>query len=116
MKLTDLNPVFLGQGGPGVFRRDSYTGELVEAPRREGVGVQFDCPCGCDSPCFVPFRNPLDGGPDESGRLDGGWVREGDTFETLTLRPSIRRLASATSPNGGCGWHGFITNGEVTSC
>ena len=34
------------------------------------------------------------------------WNRTGESFESLTLAPSIRRLDN-------CGWHGFITNGEV---
>lgn len=41
------------------------------------------------------MQNPLD-----------YWERTGDTFDTLTLKPSIQRV-------GGCAWHGFITNGEV---
>jgi hypothetical protein len=35
------------------------------------------------------------------------WNRTGDTFETMTLTPSI--------DGSGVGhWHGFITNGEVS--
>lgn len=33
--------------------------------------------------------------------------RVGDTFDILTLTPSILRIKPS------CGWHGFITNGEV---
>lgn len=110
MKLTDLNPKWLGTGGEGVFHRDAATGELVPAPRREGVGVHFDCPCGRPeegdhSGVFVYVDPPLDGG----APVDRAWKRTGDTFETLTLRPSIQRI-------GGCGWHGFVTNGEVSTC
>jgi hypothetical protein len=35
------------------------------------------------------------------------WRREGDTFDTLTLSPSVD-----ASPSGH--WHGFVRNGEVT--
>ncbi len=38
------------------------------------------------------------------------WQRTGETFDTLTLTPSIH----SRKEKGGCGWHGFITNGEVT--
>jgi hypothetical protein len=135
MKLTDLRPEFIGAGGEGVYRQtdrlcprcngdnagscEACHGsgrEYEPAPRREGVGVIFDCPCGADGEhhrCYVPFANPLDGGPpnDPKGwNSSGGWQREGDTFDTLTLRPSIRRNPA----HGGCGWHGFITKGEVT--
>ncbi len=79
-------------------------------PLSEGVGVNFDCPCGCDSPCFVPFTNPIGGGaPCDPNH---GWQRTGETFEALTLTPSILR----NPIRGGCGWHGFITNGEVLTC
>lgn len=90
MRLVDLNPRFLGG-----------------APDREGVGIEFDCPCGgiCGHSLFVPFENPLDGGAQYGPT---GWKRAGDTFETLTLTPSILRLAPSQ-----CGWHGFVTNGEI---
>ena len=100
MKLADLHPGWVHCGGPDVHHADGS-----EVPRREQVGVAFDCPCGCDQRCFIPFANPPDGlGPIEPS--EPGWNRTGDTFETLTLTPSILRV-------GGCGWHGFITGGEV---
>lgn len=104
MRLIDLRPKFLGHGGEGVT--NTATGAPV--PRREGVGLQFDCPCGCGIPCFVHFSNPLDGGAPLVHEPFPSWQRTGDTFETLTLTPSILR-----TPPRGCGWHGYITNGEV---
>lgn len=107
MRLVDLNPQFLGAGGEGVTRADGSP-----APERDGVGVEFDCPCGDhaeDHRCYVPFANPIDGGEQLESK---GWQRTGDTFETLTLTPSILR----NPIRGGCGWHGFITNGEVITC
>ncbi len=101
MKLIDLDPRWVSAGGEGIS-----DGKGNPVPRREGVGVSFNCPCGCNLPCFIPFANPLDGGPAWEGTA---WTRTGETFETLTLRPSILRV-------GGCAWHGFITNGEVTRC
>ena len=100
MRLLDLNPRWVGAGGDGI----TQNGEPV--PERHGVGVSFDCPCGkCGVRVYVAFTNPLDGGapyiPDHPT-----WERTGDTFETLTLRPSILRV-------GGCGWHGFVTDGEI---
>lgn len=105
MKLVELNPMFVATGGPGVT--SSATGEPV--PKTEGVGVLFDCPCGNhaeDHRCYVPFSNPIGPGPYTGPK---GWERTGETFETLTLSPSILRRADW----GGCGWHGFIRNGEV---
>jgi hypothetical protein len=106
MKLVDLNPRFVGAGGEGISDKDGNP-----SPARHGIGLLFTCPCGkCDEyhDCFVSFANQLDGGPplpDERPL----WQRTGDTFETLTLTPSILRSVE----KGGCGWHGFITNGEV---
>ena len=102
MKLTDLNPQFLGAGGDGISNADGSP-----APERHGIGVMLECPCGApDSPLFVPFANPLDGGPQHGPQ---GWKRTGDTFETLTLTPSILRTGSLCE----CKWHGYITNGEI---
>jgi hypothetical protein len=100
MKLTDLNPRWVFSGGEGVRNADGSP-----APRREGVGVTFNCPLAQGCRHYAPFENPLDGGPPlEPGK---GWQRTGDTFETLT--PSYQVV-------GGCGWHGYITNGEVLTC
>lgn len=134
LKLIDLHPQFMGSGGEGVYQQtgkrcpqcpadavnpncSACEGRGLEyalAPRREGVGVLLDCPCGRrdeDHQLYVPFANPVDGGaPLETGK-NHGWQRTGDTFETLTLTPSILR-----TPPYGCGWHGFITNGEVIQC
>ena len=98
MKLTDLDPRWCSSGGEGIT---DAAGNPV--PLREKIGLICNCPkCGEDHPLFVPFANPFDGGPPHSPVT---WQRTGDTFETLTLAPSILRKD--------CGWHGFITNGEI---
>lgn len=97
MKLADLDPFWLGAGGEGITR----DGQPV--PERHGVALGFNCPCGCGDGLCIPLANPLDGGP---AVQSPNWQREGETFEALTLRPSILRRS-------GCGWHGFITNGEI---
>lgn len=98
MKLVDLDPRWISSGGEGITRN----GQPV--PRRDGVGIGCDCPCGTEG-CWlaVYFTNPLDGGPTLEG-VAVSWQRTGDTFETLTLRPSLQR-------RGGCDWHGFLTDG-----
>lgn len=103
MKLTELNARFMAAGGHGITEADGSP-----APRREGVGVIFNCPCGCPDEVYVDFANPLDGGPPLKN-LRHAWERTGDTIETLTLRPSIQRV-------GGCAWHGYVTNGEAVRC
>ena len=105
MKLTELDPRWCGAGGEYVSDKDGNP-----FPKRHGIGVIFNLPCGCDAPCFIPFANPLDGGPPIHTE-NAQWRRVGDTFETLSLTPSILRAKE----KGGCGWHGFITAGEVTA-
>lgn len=102
MKFTDLNPRFLSHGGEGVWQ------DGKPLPYREAVGVTFDCPCGCGVPLAVLFRNPVDGGAPITKKLPT-WERTGDDFETMTLSPSILRTH-------GCGWHGWVRNGEIVAC
>lgn len=74
----------------------------------------FDCPCGNGKgfgsdhgDVYVQIDPPIDGGApiDATQHV---WKRQGDTFETLTLTPSIQRM-------DGCRWHGHVTNGEITA-
>jgi hypothetical protein len=108
MKLTDLNPSWFGAGGAGISRRQP-DGSLMPAPERRGVGLAFDCPCGCDEKVYVALSNPLDGGAPYTDPGEPTWQRTGDTFEALTLSPSLQRI-------GGCGWHGWVRGGEVIAC
>lgn len=105
MRLADLHPRWVASGGDGVT--STTTGEPV--PRREGVAISFDCPCGRAGERVALYINPpLDGGEPDSSHY---WDRTGDTFDTLSLTPSIQR-----ADPGGCRWHGFITNGEAKAC
>lgn len=101
-KLVDLNPWFVDAGGDGIKDAD---GKPV--PLKRGVGISYDCPCGCNETTFLRFENPLDG---SEPRTDSPkWKRTGDTFETITLTPSIQRV-------DGCMWHGYLTDGVLTEC
>jgi hypothetical protein len=87
------------------------------------VALNFQCPCCFKQRLSVKLANPIDGGPPEPGipepenatpeqkeivrRYNLRWQRTGDTFETISLSPSVD-----VSDSGH--WHGFITNGEVT--
>jgi len=104
MRLVDLKPRWIGYGGPGLTDASG-----AEPKRREQIGLELDCPCGaCGQRLYIPFANPLDGGP-QVGTI--GWQRTGETFEMMTLTPSILR----SKPHS-CGWHGWITAGVVRSC
>lgn len=64
----------------------------------EVYGVLFDCPCGaCSKKVGVTFQ-PVQ---------PTGWDRSGDTFETLTVSPSLLLRGH---------WHGWLKDGLVTSC
>ena len=88
MKLIDLNPRFVGAGGAGVQNKEGNP-----SPVREGIGMSFDCPCGCDIRTFLLFTNPIDGGQ-KFGDRQTSWERTGDSFESMTLRPSILRTCA----------------------
>jgi hypothetical protein len=83
-KLLDLSPRWL----------------TIESGRK-GMGISFRCP-HCQERNAIMFENPLDEGPPAgNGTL---WKRYGDTFENLSLEPSINVKGH---------WHGFIKNGDV---
>ena len=104
--LADLDGYFVGYGGQGVYHRDAESGELVPVPRREGIGLSFQCPCGCGQLVYVDFANPLDGGAPVQANSNNTWDRSGDKLENITLHPSIQRM-------DGCKWHGYVENGMV---
>ncbi len=99
MGLLDFNPHWIGLNT--IAKIDFY------------FGVSFDCPHCREKRLAVKFWPPID--PD--GLLetmtpishDGFHQRvSGDTFETLTIAPSI-------GFEGIGHWHGHITNGEVST-
>lgn len=63
-------------------------------------GAAIKCPgCGLDS--YLPF----DGSGSNNWRFDGN-----------TEQPSVVPSVFHTKELGGCGWHGYLTNGEWVSC
>lgn len=101
----------ISKTGPREYR--PYVDSLAEAQ-----GILFCCPkCFAETGsnvgvhlCEVTFESR--GVPAEMGthNKDGKSVRwnvSGDGFHNLTTTPSILL-------EGGCGWHGFITNGEAS--
>ncbi len=84
-------------------------------------GLSFACPEHGDGDRYcrigIPFTPAMDGTVSNSWQSNRArWQRTGgvyfddqrvDGFADITLTPSIR---------SGCGYHGFITNGEVSFC
>ena len=94
-KLVDLNPQWFEIHG-----RDTLL-----------AGVIYDCPCQLDTCAWggrvaISFSNPVRGEP-ANGPGERLWHRTGETFETLTLSPSVHQVGH---------WHGWIRNGVVESC
>lgn len=108
MKLTELKPRWTGYAS-----NDKRDEQIIN-------GLTFLCPhCGLQTGqrLGVLFHPPID----EGGWLAKGvtifhgaveWTRTGDTFETLTLSPSINTMQNRMDFANH--WHGFFTNGEVT--
>ena len=55
----------------------------------------------------------MDGGPSHS---PPAWHRTGDTFDTLTLSPSILVVPDERVPEYGCGAHFYVRKGEIVWC
>ena len=112
MKLTNLHPEWIDGHVPMTSDGGGPLPPLGTNARR-GIGMICDCPCGkCDPEdggrLYVPFANPLDGGPEHEANRPA-WRRTGETFAAMTLEPSILR----DPDKGGCGWHGWVCNGEA---
>ncbi len=103
-RIVDLNPKWIENGA----------GELY--------GISYDCPCGL--PEFdplvtfelccpiggrqvVPTKTSFGGKTVCADSIDRGWDLTGDSFENITLTPSIHQVGH---------WHGFLTNGVLVSC
>lgn len=78
MKLTELNPKWATANGERRF-------------------FTFDCPTDRSQKIAVHFKGSK-----------VNWEITGDTFENLTVSPSINFVV----PNI-CSWHGWIRNGEI---
>jgi hypothetical protein len=122
VRLRDLDPHWLGEADH-VPEPDGSV-----RPGRKRLGVSFRCPVHPQDGhrLAVLFANPIDGGTPLQGERCH-WQRTGDTFDDLTLTPSIdvkneyidadgRRVDAQGNPTDvvSSHWHGFITRGEVT--
>ena len=100
MKLTDLNPSFLHPtpDAAGWFRSGDLTG---------AQGIVFRCPRGGHE-IVLWFEKPVAAAPaPEDQPPFARWGHSGTGLGDLTLHPSVDER--------GC-WHGWVRNGEVTSC
>jgi len=99
VKLAELEPCFVVVTEHGFRDVDSLT---------EAQGVCFECPQCHGHSVLIWFRER--GVPAGKTPGPGRWMASGTGLDDLTLSPSI----NLTGP--GCGWHGFVNGGQVTSC
>lgn len=115
MKFTQLNPHLLRyeKRPDGVYHVEVDT--IAECN-----GVQFLCP-----KCFETNKGAVGthsvlcwsqnrGTPDEAAPGPGRWTITGTSVEDLTLGGENGKSDSVLLTSG-CGWHGWVKNGEVTS-
>ena len=114
MKLTDLDAKFL--------RYEPRDGQIFMsevATIDEAQGIKFLCP-----KCFVTNGGPLGthsvicwsrsrGVPDDAGPKPGRWRMEGTGLIDLTLQADPPNTGRSVQLNGGCAWHGHVTNGDA---
>lgn len=104
MKLVDLKPRFLR--APSERTRETVGG--IE----DAHGVQFQCPkcLSTDGHFIICWSRAA---PAAMRPGPGRWILIGTSLEDLTLNayPGTTRSVALI---GGCAWHGYITNGEVT--
>lgn len=93
-RLVDLNP------------------RWIKTTDGEVWGISYDCPCGlldCENGGrqVVPTKSDFTGKPTGSDSATRGWDLSGDSFENITLSPSIHQVGH---------WHGFLRSGVLESC
>ena len=109
MKLTDLRAQFLKITSPREF---SHVQTLSEAQ-----GIIFLCP-----KCFEVHGGPEGthsvicwfagrGVPDDMDPKPGRWNPAGTGYDDLTF---VEPGSVSVLLLGGCGWHGFVKNGDAT--
>lgn len=113
MRFLDLDPAFLRATDERSFRKV----ETLD----EAHGVKFLCPkCyaangGAVGTHMIICWSKERGAPDGLPPMPGRWRLDGTGLADLTLNaepPSTARSVLLTG--GGCGWHGYITNGAAS--
>lgn len=139
MRLTELNPTFIRyeerveswdavegdpatwveRGKPTVSKTGPREYRIMVSEIAEAQGIQLLCPLcfkangnNAAGTHFVEVTFKDRGVPDQLGCHNKAgqptrWTATGSDFNDLSTSPSIM-IEDA------CGWHGFITNGEVT--
>lgn len=109
MRLVELHPRWWAETGRHGQGCSFVCPHCVRAENPQRIGVAFANPLDGLGPIVLTNKVKLDHVHDQKFyEIPPGfhWTRIGDTFEVLTLSPSVNAEASGH-------WHGFIQNGEV---
>jgi hypothetical protein len=113
MKLRDLKANFIR-----IIDEKSY--RIVDT-LPESQGIIFLCP-----KCYVTNKGVVGthsvicwfrhrGVPDDYDPKPGRWTPNGTGLDDLTFIPGVPPIAVSVLLTGdGCGWHGFIRNGDAS--
>lgn len=111
-KLRDLDAKLLRYDGNGVSRK-------VES-LEDAQGVRFGCP-----KCFAANGGTMVGThqvicwsrsrgiTEDVEPGPGRWKIDGTSLDDLTLNADPPSSQRSVQLNGGCSWHGFVTNGDA---
>lgn len=102
----DANDVWPSDSPPGTFDIEPRG---VQGYPLSTAHIMFVCPSGRRCSVLLGPQSVTRPTPDSMCI----WAWNGD-MERPTITPSINCIAEKDGkPTGGCGWHGFITNGEM---
>ena len=114
MRLVDLEPQFR--------RYEERDGHIYLVPVdsiEQAQGIDFLCPkCFAENKGLIGTHKVIcwsssRGVPDHARPGPGRWRLEGTGYSDLSLMEEPGKSRSVQL-HGGCAWHGFVTNGEVT--
>lgn len=116
MKLIELQPQFL--------RYERGVDDVVHMVHVDAIeqaqGITFLCPkCfaangGTRGTHGVICWSRARGTPDDALPGPGRWKLDGTGYHDLSLNADPPATARSVLLTGGCGWHGYVTAGEVT--
>lgn len=129
MRLSELDAEFLGK-----YRIEDGHVCYSRVPSLQGAqGVMFQCP-KCAESCergqegsrrfFVGahyiicwFAKPIGAEPvpDHADPKPGRWTPQGTGLDDLTFVPGDPPMAVSVLLTSGCGWHGYVRNGETVN-
>lgn len=110
--LSQLRPRYLAHQGQGISR--------IVSKLKEADGISFVCP-----KCFHAHGRKLEGVhsitcwfrgrvPDDIDPGPGRWTPAGTGVKNLSFIAGLPPRPRSVALTGGCGWHGHLTQGELT--